>query len=440
MREVVTSWRIASSGRSWEANDISGNGSARRPGRWNSSERPILYSSSTIALACLETLVHLAGIEVLPFPRKLVRITIPWQHWQQRKICRLEDITALCTPVTPLNPGESVTATRAWGDAWLLGLDSLVAEVPSVIVPEESNLLLNPLHPGHDDVMAEIVRPWAYDARLLPLPPSKNIQTAAPWAEPVGSGEVIEMIPIQAGEFLMGSQVDEADRDSERPKHPVRLQQFHLSKTPITQAQWRAVAALPPAQGQNWERNLSPDPSEFGDQQNSDKRPVEKVSWYDAIEFCKRLRRLTGKNYSLPSEAQWEYACRAGTTTAYSFGHEFAQSHANIRTKETTPVGVFPANTWGLHDMHGNVWEWCADHWHDNYTDAPNNGKPWIVPYAYDEFNRLVRGGSWKDDTTSMCRSAIRDYWRADYIAGNVGFRICCFHQTLPHDQLTLGA
>jgi formylglycine-generating enzyme required for sulfatase activity len=233
------------------------------------------------------------------------------------------------------------------------------------------------------------------------------------------------MIPIQAGEFLMGSQDDEADRDAERPQHPVRLQQFHLSKTPITQAQWRAVAALPPSQGQNWERNLSPNPSEFGDQHNSDKRPVENISWYDAIEFCKRLRRLTGKSYSLPSEAQWEYACRAGTTTAYSFGHEFAQSHANIRTKETTPVRLFPANIWGLHDMHGNVWEWCADHWHDNYTDAPENGIPWIDPYADDELNRLVRGGSWKDDTTSRCRSAIRDYWRADYIAANVGFRIC---------------
>ncbi|MFM9099958.1 MAG: RES family NAD+ phosphorylase, partial [Cyanobium sp.] len=143
MSEAITVWRIASSGLTWTANDLSGNGSARHPGRWNSRDQPILYSSSSIALACLETVVHLAGDDPLPFQRQLVRITIPLQHWEQRRIFAVEERSDWHLPPTPETAEAWLSATRAWGDAWLQGLESLIAEVPSVIVPEESNLLLN---------------------------------------------------------------------------------------------------------------------------------------------------------------------------------------------------------------------------------------------------------------------------------------------------------
>ncbi len=161
MSEAITSWRIASQGLTWKANDLSGNGSALHPGRWNSLDRPLVYSSSSIALACLETVVHLAGDDPLPFQCQLVRITIPSQHWRQRKIVGKEDLNGWSLPPTPENPEDWLIATRAWGDAWLVGRESLIAEVPSVIVPEESNLLLNPRHPAHGELVAEIVRPWA---------------------------------------------------------------------------------------------------------------------------------------------------------------------------------------------------------------------------------------------------------------------------------------
>jgi RES domain-containing protein len=146
---VISIWRIASQGLTWKANDLSGNGSARYPGRWNSLDRPIVYSSSSIALACLETVVHLAGDDPLPFPRQLVRITIPSHHWQQRKRFANEELSGWASAPTPEHAEDWLAATRAWGDAWLLGCESLLAEVPSVIVPEETNLLLNPLPPAH---------------------------------------------------------------------------------------------------------------------------------------------------------------------------------------------------------------------------------------------------------------------------------------------------
>jgi RES domain-containing protein len=145
----ISVWRIASQGLTWKANDLSGNGAALYPGRWNSLDRPIVYSSSSIALACLETVVHLAGDDPLPFPRQLVRITISSHHWQQRKSFANEEFSGWASAPTPEHAEDWLAATRAWGDAWLLGCESLLAEVPSVIVPEETNLLLNPLHPAH---------------------------------------------------------------------------------------------------------------------------------------------------------------------------------------------------------------------------------------------------------------------------------------------------
>ena len=432
MSEAISSWRIASQARTWRANDLSGNGSALYPGRWNSRDQPIVYSSSSIALACLETVVHLAGDDPLPFNRQLVRITIPSHHWRKRKIFVKEELSGWGLPPTPENAKDWLAATRAWGDAWLLSGESLLAEVPSVIVPEETNLLLNPRHPAHEELVADIVRPWVYDARLLLTARAGTPQAGPPWQEPLGAELALEMVPIPAGEFLMGSPDDEPGRgDDEGPQHRVRLAPFSLARTPITQAQWRQVARWQPAAGDPpWERELNPDPSYFkGDLPQDDRRPVECVSWFDAQEFCRRLSRRTGKTYTLPSEAQWEYACRAGTTTPYAFGATLSQRQANVDSSgTTTEVGRFSANAWGLHDMHGNVWEWCADHWHPNYLGAPDDGSSWIYPSADEYEIRLLRGGSWSINP-GFCRSACRDGSHPGNQLNDVGFRVCCLPQ-----------
>ncbi|MCS5692248.1 SUMF1/EgtB/PvdO family nonheme iron enzyme [Cyanobium sp. FGCU-6] len=430
MSEPITVWRIASSGLTWKANDLSGKGSARHPGRWNSLDRPILYSSSSIALACLETVVHLAGDDPLPFQRQLVRITIPRQHWERRRMFALEERSDWHLPPTLEAAAAWLSATRAWGDAWLQGLESLIAEVPSVIVPEESNLLLNPRHPAHRQVVAEIVRPWVYDARLLPAARAAIPQAGPPWQQPLGGGVALEMVPIPAGEFLMGSPEGELGRSpAEGPQHRVRLAPFSMGRMPITQAQWRQVALWQPAAGEPpWERELDPEPAFFRrGELDDDQRPVERVSWFEAMEFCRRLSRRTGRLYTLPSEAQWEYACRAGTTTPYAFGSVLSERQANVRSSETMKVGSFPANAWGLHDMHGNVWEWCADHWHPDYVDAPNDGRAWIDLGA-ETMSRLLRGGSWGYNPGD-CRSAYRLHVRPDGANGGVGFRVVCLPQ-----------
>ena len=267
--------------------------------------------------------------------------------------------------------------------------------------------------------------------------------------EELGEGVRLPMIQIPAGEFVMGSPGDESERlETEGPRHRVRLAGFWLGQTPITQAQWRVVARLVPPLGQHWERELTPNPSYFGDLPDSDQRPVEQVSWHDAMEFCRRLNsRLpssAGRTYTLPSEAQWEYACRAGTTTPFAFGETISPELANYDARdsyangpkgmmrgETTPAGSFPANAWGLQDMHGNVWEWCLDHWHDSYKEAPFDGTAWLSNAGKEAF-MLLRGGSWYL-IPRFCRSAFRSSDLPDGLDYG-GFRVCC----LPQDSASL--
>jgi formylglycine-generating enzyme required for sulfatase activity len=276
------------------------------------------------------------------------------------------------------------------------------------------------------------------------------------WAhrEPLAEGVTLTMLRIPAGSFEMGAPQTEAESsDRERPVHRVTLGEFLLGQTPITQAQWRAVAAWQRLEHEDekvWPESLDPDPvaklkdpERFQDEQ----RPVVNVSWRDAKAFCQRLRLRTGKNYTLPSEAQWEYACRAGTTTPFHCGATLSTKLVNyngrqvygdgqkgVYRQQTTDVFSFPANPWGLYDMHGNVWEWCSDQWHNNYEGAPEDGRAWIDDEVNEKKNDmniwLLRGGSW-DDRPADCRSAYRLNSRPVYRSGSFGFRVCC----LPQDQ-----
>ena len=250
-------------------------------------------------------------------------------------------------------------------------------------------------------------------------------------SETLGKGVTLEMVSIPAGSFMMGSpKTEKESRDSERPQHRVNVPAFFAGKYQVTHAQWRQVAALPQVKTE-----LDPEPSRF----KVDCRPVERVSWLEAREFCARLSKHSGRDYRLPSEAEWEYACRAGTTTPFHFGETITPELVNYDGNypyggapkgeyrvQTTDVSSFPANAFGLYGMHGNVWEWCADDWHGNYEGAPTDASIWmndIKNYEATEALKLLRGGSWLN-LAQYCRSA----YRIDSYARNrslfIGFRV----------------
>jgi formylglycine-generating enzyme required for sulfatase activity len=261
--------------------------------------------------------------------------------------------------------------------------------------------------------------------------------TANYFREDLGNGITLDMVQIPGGRFRMGAaKGEEGASDGEFPQHEVTVEGFSIGKFAVTQAQWKAIANLPKVK-----TDLKPDPSNF----KGANRPIEQVSWHEAIECCDRLSRKTQKTYRLPSEAQWEYACRAGTTTPFHFGETITTELANFDgtdwkhegktysgsyakapkgkyRKTTIDVGSFPPNAFGLYDMHGNVWEWCMDTWHDTYDRAPNDGSAWIDKNAE---SRLVRGGSWYH-YPHHCRSAFR--YPDDPASRNddLGFRVMC--------------
>lgn len=229
---------------------------------------------------------------------------------------------------------------------------------------------------------------------------------------------------IEPGTFIMGSPADEPDRcNDEGPQHQVTISQgFWLFDTACTQALWQAVMGENPS----WFKGAD--------------RPVECVSWNDCQDFLRRLnQRLPGINLELPSEAQWEYACRAGTTTPFSFGanitakqvnYEDALSYVgtkpgtyripNSSQQQTVPVASLPPNQWGLYQMHGNVWEWTQDHRHSNYQGAPTDGSAWVDDN--DGEDRVIRGGSWVDGARGV-RAAARDRIDPGGRIGYLGFR-----------------
>ncbi|OYQ64358.1 hypothetical protein B9G53_12205 [Pseudanabaena sp. SR411] len=244
-----------------------------------------------------------------------------------------------------------------------------------------------------------------------------------PWLD---AANLPEMVDIPSGTFWMGSPEWKGE-DDEKPYHQVTVKAFRMGKYPVTQAQWRTVAMLPKVK-----IAFSLNPSQF----SGDNNPVENIDWYEAQEFCARLSRLKGENYRLPSEAEWEYACRAGAEayTEYCFGDdegqlgEYAWYDENSDNK-TQPVGQKRPNAWGLYDMLGNVWEWCADDLHSSYEGAPTDSQIWIKDITNyedgDKTRKLLRGGSWISSAW-YCRSAFRHNYDALDQSYLMGFRVVC--------------
>ncbi len=277
------------------------------------------------------------------------------------------------------------------------------------------------------------------------------------YIESLGGGNNLEMVEIQSGAFVMGSQLTELEQIEshysrglskesrpelhtrllwETPQSTIKVAGFYLSKFEVTQAQWRAVAALPKIS-----RELISDPSGF----KGGNRPVEQISWEDAVEFCARLSAATGRRYRLPTEAEWEYACRAGTNWQFNLGETVDPDWVNYNGKlpyaaapkdtfrqQTVPVGSLSvANAFGLYDMHGNVWEWCLDNWRENYSEPQSNSNQ-----AQDTVTdlRALRGGAW-DSAAGECRSSGRKQAQSPIRMNNIGFRVLAEVEALPANK-----
>ncbi len=348
-----------------------------------------------------------------------------------------------------------------------------------------------------DSLKSETKEPTLFDRFVQAIRDALSPLEAAGWRYQTSEGFAdyfteqlpedveLDMVSIPGGTFWMGTDDQEIERlvkkfdweyfREERPQHQVTLQPFSMGRYPITQGQWKAIA-----EQTNLQVNieLDPEPSEFKDDPPQPPlepgetpktrwdRPVENVDWYQAKEFCDRLSKLTGKPYRLPTEAEWEYACRSVVTTKdltlaewnqnyqqpFHFGETITGDLANYQASstyadeppgeyrsQTTPVGYFKvANVFGLYDMHGLIWEWCEDDYHDNYEDAPDDGSAWIKPqnsnsdnqsYSQEnednEPNKVIRSGSW-DFLPFECRCANRDLSLPRDLNGNVGFRVVC--------------
>jgi formylglycine-generating enzyme required for sulfatase activity len=281
--------------------------------------------------------------------------------------------------------------------------------------------------------------------------------TAAAFSEDLGAGVTMDMVAIRGGSFTMGSPDGEIERrPNEGPQHPVVLAPFAIGAAPITQAQWLAVVMAHPGRLQH---ELNPSPSFF----RGVDLPVESITWYEAEEYCRRLAVITSRDYRLPSEAQWEYACRAGTTDPFNVGPTITTEVANycgaggavcgdnnghsiasdyydgVRYGSgaygqgpvgrfrgtTTRSSTFPPNRFGLYDMHGNVWEFCLDIATASYNDVPRDGSAYLAGPTGG--NRILRGGSWSHNP-AICRSAYRDSIEPDNPGwqGRIGIRVVC--------------
>jgi formylglycine-generating enzyme required for sulfatase activity len=265
-----------------------------------------------------------------------------------------------------------------------------------------------------------------------------NSTIPSPQTIDLGRGVGLTLVKIPGGQFWMGSAPEDIQgANYEYPQHQVQVPAFWLGETPVTQAQWLAVMG-----------QFKRDPGFKGAD-----RPIENISWQDAMEFCQHLSQRMGQILRLPTEAEWEYACRAGSQTRYCFGDDttllgdYAWYNANSGSK-THGVKQKKPNLWGLYDMHGNVWEWCADQWHKTYQQKPetslqNGSIPWSCPRQSPNHNtvnhntvtiQVLRGGAWYNAPRS-CRSVIRGRGKCKSFYNLRGFRLA-----LSFGALSIGA
>ncbi|MEM9273673.1 MAG: SUMF1/EgtB/PvdO family nonheme iron enzyme [Cyanobacteria bacterium P01_F01_bin.143] len=262
-------------------------------------------------------------------------------------------------------------------------------------------------------------------------------KSAQYFEEYLGNNISLKLVYIPGGQFLMGTEDEEIERlvkkfnfddfNSEKPQHKVAVQPFFMGQFQVTQAQWEIIASFPKVK-----LDLNPEPSYFKDKF----LPVEKVSWDDAVEFCERLSQHTEKKYRLPSEAEWEYSCRAGTNTPFSFGETITGDLVNYDSQsvyknelkrdfrnKTIQVSSFYPNAFGLNNMHGNVWEWCQDDWERNYQNSLTDGR--AKRLKNNQRKKIIRGGAWCSKPF-ICRAASRVFSTQGSRDNRTGFRVVC--------------
>jgi formylglycine-generating enzyme required for sulfatase activity len=338
--------------------------------------RGIVYHSSdlySLAVTCVRLLTgHLQ--EINGVDKLFDTNTMQWQWQKYVSVSQeLKDVLETMLQDIPANRYQSATEVLA-------ALSNTKARVRQQVSP----------HSSKQSIYSPINTPK--------LPENTPLDT---FTEDLGKGVKLEMIAIPGGTFLMGSPENEVERFSdESPQHEVTVPGFFIGKYQLTQLQYQTI--------------MGTNPSYF----KGDNRPVEGVCWEDAVKFCQKLNHRTLGNYRLPSEAEWEYACRAGTKTPFHFGDNVTTDLVNYNgnypypsapkgkyREQTTDVGIFPPNAFGLYDMHGNVWEWCEDERHENYINAPTDGSSWQSRISLGQ--KVLRGGCWHD-YARYCRSACR--------------------------------
>jgi len=338
--------------------------------------RGIVYHSSdlySLAVTCVRLLTgHLQ--EINGVDKLFDTNTMQWQWQKYVSVSQeLKDVLETMLQDIPANRYQSATEVLA-------ALSNTKARVRQQVSP----------HSSKQSIYSPI--------NIPKLPENTPLDT---FTEDLGKGVKLEMIAIPGGTFLMGSPENEVERFSdESPQHEVTVPGFFIGKYQLTQLQYQTI--------------MGTNPSYF----KGDNRPVEGVGWEDAVKFCQKLNHRTLGNYRLPSEAEWEYACRAGTKTPFHFGDNVTTDLVNYNgnypypsapkgkyREQTTDVGIFPPNAFGLYDMHGNVWEWCEDERHENYINAPTDGSSWQSRISLGQ--KVLRGGCWHD-YARYCRSACR--------------------------------
>ncbi|MDJ0503968.1 MAG: bifunctional serine/threonine-protein kinase/formylglycine-generating enzyme family protein [Nostocales cyanobacterium LE14-WE12] len=343
--------------------------------------RGIVYHSSdlySLAVTCVRLLTgHLQ--EINGVDKLFDTNTMQWQWQKYVSVSQeLKDVLETMLQDIPANRYQSATEVLA-------ALSNTKARVRQQVSP----------HSSKQSIYSPI------NITKIPENTPLDINSALSFTEDLGKGVKLEMIAIPGGTFLMGSPENEVERFSdESPQHEVTVPGFFIGKYQLTQLQYQTI--------------MGTNPSYF----KGDNRPVEGVGWEDAVKFCQKLNHRTLGNYRLPSEAEWEYACRAGTKTPFHFGDNVTTDLVNYNgnypypsapkgkyREQTTDVGIFPPNAFGLYDMHGNVWEWCEDERHENYINAPTDGSSWQSRISLGQ--KVLRGGCWHD-YARYCRSACR--------------------------------